>query len=72
MAKVTPIRGRQARRAMQRFFELLSQRERDRYMTTERYGRGAEPRDYYRNGYYERDFVTRPGGQAVTRFTKLL
>ena len=57
---------------MQRFFELLSERERDRYMTTERYGRGAEPRDYYRNGYYERDFVTRPGGQAVTRFTKLL
>jgi len=50
----------QARRAMQQFFELLSERERDRYMTTERYGRGAKPRDY-RNGYYERDFVTRLG-----------
>jgi transposase-like protein len=45
---------------MQRFFELLSERERDRYMTTERYGRGAKPRDY-RNGYYKRDFVTRLG-----------
>jgi len=50
----------QVRRAMQRFFELLSERERDRYMTTERYGRGGKPRDY-RNGYYERDFVTRLG-----------
>jgi putative transposase len=50
----------QARRAMQRVFELLSERQRDRYMTSERYRRDEKRKDY-RNGYYERDFVTRLG-----------
>jgi len=50
----------QAKKAMQRYFELLSERQRDRYMTSERYRRDEKRKDY-RNGYYERDFVTRMG-----------
>ncbi len=37
-------------------------RERDSYMKTGWYGRvGPEARQDYRNGYYERDYVTRLG-----------
>jgi putative transposase len=50
----------QARKAMQRFIELLSERQRDRYMTSERYARNQKRQDY-RNGYYQRNFVTRLG-----------
>jgi len=50
----------QVQKAAQRFFTLLSERQRDFYMVSPRYGRSAERRDY-RNGYYTRDFVTRFG-----------
>jgi transposase-like protein len=50
----------EAQRAARRFFELLSERERDLYMVSRRYGRQEQRKDY-RNGYYERDFVTRFG-----------
>lgn len=50
----------QAQKAAKRLFELLSERQRDLYMVSPRYGR-AEKRKDYRNGYYERDFVTRFG-----------
>ncbi|MBV9625575.1 MAG: IS256 family transposase [Acidobacteria bacterium] len=50
----------QVQKAAKRFFELLSERQRDFYMVSPRYGR-AEKRKDYRNGYYERDFVTRFG-----------
>ncbi|HEY6970684.1 MAG TPA: IS256 family transposase [Candidatus Angelobacter sp.] len=43
-----------------KLFELLSQRQRDLYMVSPRYGRDQERKDY-RNGYYERNFVTRFG-----------
>ena len=76
MAKVTPITEHfqhfvqdlkesfwgdmQVQKAAKRFFELLSERQRDLYIVSPRYGR-AEKRKDYRNGYYERDFVTRFG-----------
>ena len=50
----------QVQKAGKRFFELLSERQRDLYMVSPRYGRAGERKDY-RNGYYERDFVTRFG-----------
>jgi putative transposase len=50
----------QVQQTMQRFFELLSERQRDLYMVSPRYGR-EKPRQDYRNGYYQRDFVTRFG-----------
>jgi len=50
----------EVQRAAKRFLEGLSQRQRDRYMVSPRYGR-QQPRRDYRNGYYERDFVTRFG-----------
>jgi transposase-like protein len=50
----------QVQKAAKRFFELLSERQRDLYMVSPRYSR-AEKRKDYRNGYYERDFVTRFG-----------
>jgi putative transposase len=44
------------------FWEAESMRERDRYVATESYERvEASKRRDYRNGYYERDFVTRLG-----------
>ena len=46
--------------AAQRFFDALSEGQRDLYMVSPRYGRTAERTDY-RNGYYERDFVTKFG-----------
>src|SRR5439155_22570780 len=47
--------------AWQRFFELQSERQRDRYSGWGRYERRRGRRRVYRNGYYEREFVTRFG-----------
>lgn len=49
------------RRAWKQWLEAESERERARYCGTEWYGREGEHRADYRNGYYERDFVTRLG-----------
>lgn len=51
----------QTRRAWQRFFELESERQRDRFSGWAPYERRRGKRRNYRNGYYERDFVTRFG-----------
>src|SRR5882724_10760310 len=51
----------QTKIAWQRFFELQSERQRDRYSGWGRYERRRGRRRVYRNGYYERDFVTRFG-----------
>src|SRR5437763_675127 len=48
----------QTKLAWQRFFELQSERQRDRYSGWGRYERRRGRRRVYRNGYYERDFVT--------------
>lgn len=47
-------------KALERLLESLSERQRDLYMVSERYGRDEQRKDY-RNGYYERNFVTRVG-----------
>src|ERR671912_646798 len=46
------------REAWQKFFEADSERQRDRFAVVDAYERNAEQRRDYRNGYYERDFVT--------------
>src|SRR5579864_2431124 len=51
----------QTRQAWQQFFELQSERQRDRFSGWGRYERRRGKRRAYRNGYYERDFVTRFG-----------
>src|SRR2546430_6197141 len=51
----------QTRQAWQQFFELQSQRDRDRFPGWGRYERRRGKRRVYRNGYYERDFVSRFG-----------
>src|SRR5256712_9590687 len=51
----------QTRQAWQQFFELQSERERDRFSGWARNERRRGGRRIYRNGYYERDFVTRFG-----------
>src|SRR3989440_9947244 len=51
----------QTKLAWQRFFELQSERQRDRYSGWGRYERRRGRRRVYRNGCYERDFVTRFG-----------
>src|SRR2546427_12217825 len=51
----------QTKLAWQRFFELQSERQRDRYSDWGRYERRRGRRRVYRNGYYERGFVTRFG-----------
>jgi len=51
----------QTRQAWQKFFELQSERQRDRFSGWGRYERRAGKARRYRNGYYERDFVTRFG-----------
>jgi putative transposase len=51
----------QTKLAWQRFFELESERQRDRFSGWGRYERARSKRRVYRNGYYERDFVTRFG-----------
>src|SRR6202167_5309147 len=47
--------------AWKRYFELQSERQRDRFSGWGRYERRRGKRRDYRNGYYERDFVTRFG-----------
>src|SRR5436189_2490440 len=51
----------QTKLAWQRFFELQSERQRDRFSGAGRYARRRGQRRVYRKGYYERDFVTRFG-----------
>jgi putative transposase len=51
----------QTKLAWQGFLELESQRRRDRFSGWGRYERRTGKRRHYRNGYYERDFVTRFG-----------
>jgi putative transposase len=50
----------EVQRAGKRLFELLSERQRDLYLVSQRYERNPERKDW-RNGYYWRDFVTRLG-----------
>src|SRR5260370_4214078 len=47
--------------AWKRLLEADSERQRDRYAVREVYQRRSNRRQPYRNGYYERDFVTRLG-----------
>lgn len=49
------------RLAWKHFLESESERMRNLYMGCESYERGTRPAGSYRNGYYERDFVTRFG-----------
>jgi putative transposase len=51
----------QTKQAWKQFLEAESRRERDRYAVREAYERRRSRRQPYRNGYYERDFVTRFG-----------
>jgi transposase-like protein len=51
----------QTRQVWQKFFELESERQRDRFSGWAPYERRGGKRRKYRNGYYERDFVTRFG-----------
>jgi transposase-like protein len=51
------LNGR-TREAWQKFFEADSERQRDRFAVVDAYERKGEQRRDYRNGYYERDFVT--------------
>lgn len=46
------------REAWKKFFEADSERQRDRFAVVDAYERNAKQRRDYRNGYYERDFVT--------------
>lgn len=46
------------REAWKKFFEADSERQRDRFAVVDAYERNDEQRRDYRNGYYERDFVT--------------
>jgi putative transposase len=46
------------RLAWKRFWEAESERQRDRFAVVDAYERNDEQRRDYRNGYYERDFVT--------------
>jgi transposase-like protein len=51
----------ETRLAWKRFLGLDSERQRDCYTVREAYRRRDSRRQAYRNGYYERDFVTRFG-----------
>ena len=51
----------QTKLAWKQFFEADSERQRDRYAVRETYQRRRNRGQPYRNGYYERDFVTRFG-----------
>ena len=53
------LNGR-AQLALQELLEQESRRQRDRYLCREEYERKEERKDY-RNGSYQRDFVTRFG-----------
>jgi putative transposase len=46
------------RLAWQKFWEADSERQRDRFAVVDAYERNDQARRDYRNGYYERDFVT--------------
>src|ERR1043165_10037765 len=46
------------REAWKKFFEADSERQRDRFAVVDAYERNDAQRRAYRNGYYERDFVT--------------
>jgi putative transposase len=46
------------REAWKKFFEADSERQRDRFAVVDAYERNDAQRRDYRNGYYERDFVT--------------
>lgn len=52
---------RETQFAWKRFLEAESERERDRFAVLDSYERGPRRPAQYRNGYYERDFVTRFG-----------
>lgn len=51
----------QTRQVWKEQLEAESRRQRDRYAVREVYQRRSSRREPYRNGYYERDFVTRLG-----------
>ena len=51
----------QTRQVWKEQLEAESRRQRDRYAVREVYQRRSNRREPYRNGYYERDFVTRLG-----------
>ena len=51
----------QTKLAWKKYFEAESERLRDRYSGWAAYERGGRAQRDYRNGYYERDFVTRFG-----------
>jgi len=53
------LQGR-VQQAAQKFFQQLSERQRDLHMVSRRYQRSEQRRDY-RNGYFWRSFVTRFG-----------
>ena len=53
------LQGR-VQQAAQKFFQQLSERQRDLYMVSRHYQRSEQRKDY-RNGYYWRSFVTRFG-----------
>jgi putative transposase len=57
------------RQAWKQFFELDSERLRDRYAGWDRYRRGARKAGGYRNGYYLRDFAT-PFGTIRLRIAR--
>ena len=57
------------RAAWKKFFELDSERLRDRYAGWNRYGRGPRKPGSYRNGYYVRDFAT-PFGTIRLRIAR--
>jgi len=51
----------QTKQVWKQFLEAESRRERDRYAVRDAYERRRSRHQPYRNGYYERDFVTRFG-----------
>lgn len=59
----------QTRLAWKQFLEAESERERDRYAVREAYQRRSSQRQPYRNGYYERDFLT-PFGSIRLRIAR--
>jgi putative transposase len=59
----------QTKLAWQQFFELQSEQQRDRYAVRAVYQRRRNRHQPYRDGYYERDFVTRFGTIRV-RFAR--
>jgi len=62
------LQGR-TRAAWKKFFELDSERLRDRYAGWNRYRRGPRKAGGYRNGYYTRDFAT-PFGTIRLRIAR--